>query len=397
MYFTLSNAIKKKFVLIFQDILRQHPIFKKAEVFTKFPDKERPKFALLIRSVSGSSQKLGLDNFGGTRQGYSSLANLKEISGNSIEWIRDDRKNIKDIAAPGYYIVRMIEEKSFVVDPYLLVDDEIIELRLLGQSEGAIIKNPPINPNSEKIFSTDGLDLKPNIDYTINYSTGEIYFTQSVREFDLRIDYQSIGEQLGPFSIDYYTSNNIAIPGVTLAFGDRLKKGDEQVVIVEKQIRDIARIFTGRWNLSLDITGIAQDPDQQERLVDYAISIFWAEWQHRLTEEGIHVSDFSLSGESEDMELEIPEEYYYTGGISFTAETDWEMEIPLISEIRRMNVAVGLDSLKRTLTDEKEDRFVSSQFDDRMVNSGHQLGMQATRLEPIITRPSLQNVKTRKY
>lgn len=352
----------------------------------------------MIRSVSGSSQKLDFNNYSGIKRAYTTLANLKDKSGNSIEWVRDDYRNIKNLSAPGFYIVKMIELKKFTVDEYLIVDDEKLELSLIGSSEGAFVKYPKVNPGSEIIYTTDGLEFKPDIDYTINYDTGAIVFTQSVTMYDVRIDYQTLGGQRGPFDVDYYSSNNSAIPGVILAFGDRLKEGDEQVVVIGKEKRDIAKIFSGRWNLSLDLTGIAQDPDQQERLLDYVVTEFWAFWQEKLTGEGMHISEFSLSGESEDLETEIPEEYYFTGGLSFTVETDWELEIPLIREVRRVNVEVGLDSLKDELTDFKEFQFTTRQFDERMMNSGHALGIQpVTSLEPIVVTPSPIVVKTRKY
>ena len=124
MFFEISNALKKRFTLIFQEIFIEHPIFKKVEVFTKFPKEDRPKHALMIRSVSGSSQKLGMDNFVRTARQFSTLANLKGQPGNSIEWVRDDEKNLDLISAPGFYIVKMITDKSFVIEPYLFVDEE---------------------------------------------------------------------------------------------------------------------------------------------------------------------------------------------------------------------------------------------------------------------------------
>jgi len=398
MYYAISNALKKKLTLIFQEIFDKHPIFNKTQVFTKFPDEERPKFALLIRSASGSSQKLGMDNYGGIKHAFSSLANLVDTKGNSIEWVRDDTRNLKNISAPGFYIVNMIEEKRFTVDPILLIDNESLNMVIVAGKDGAILKNTPVNPDSEVIMAQDNIILKRGIEYTIDYSNGNIIFTDPVQDLGtLSADYQCLVEQLGPFDIDYYMANNTAIPGVIMAFGDRLRQGDEQVVVVDKESREAAKIFTGRWTMSIDLIGISQDPDQQERLVDYAVSTFWAEYQHKLTEEGIAIGDFSLSGESEDMELEVPEEYFYTGGISFTMETDWELEVPLISEVRNVNISLGLDSLKKTLTNQKEQLFVENQFDNRMINSGHQVGLQPTALDPVVVYPSPIRVNTLKY
>lgn len=406
MFFQISNAVKKRFTLIFQEIFLEHPIFNKTVVVTKFPTEERPKFCLLIRSVSGNAQKLSLDNFMRTEKSFCSLANLKEVAGNSIEWVRDDVDNLDKMSAPGFYIVKITKfdqpnnTGEFVVNPYLLVDDEELDIQIIGGQEGAVVKNPPINDNSDVIFTDDGLEFKRGIDYTIDYTTGTILFNQPVKDQFPRImiDYQIVDDQRGPFEIEEYMINNTAIPGILLAFGDRLKQDDEQVVVVEKRKRDTAKVYGGRWTLSIDLIGIAQDPDQQERLVDYAISRFWADWQDRLVDEGINIYDFSLSGEAEDLESELPEEYYFTGNISFTAEVEWQLAIPLISEVRRVDATLGVENFMKTLTNAKEDEFQEKQFDERMVNSKHRLGLQIVQSKvPIVIQPDPILVRTLRY
>jgi len=398
--------LKKRFVLIFQEIFQAHPIFEKVEVFTKFPDKERPKFALMIRSASGSSQKLALDNFVRTNIGYSTLANLKGVAGNSIEWVKDDVKNIDKLAAPGFYIVKMTEVNlsaaKFVIDPYLTIEDEELTIQFIEGKEGAYLKNKPVNPGSDIVVALDdGFDFKPDIDYTIDYTTGKILFTDTVLDKDygrIAVDYQVLGTRTGPHDTSWYTANNTAIPGVVLAFGDRLRVGDEQVVVVENEENENAKVYGGRWSMSFDLIGVAQDADQQERLLDHAVSILWAEWQDKLVDEGIILHDFSLSGEAEDLEIEVPEEYSYTGGINFAVETDWELAMPLISKIRRINIAYGEQSYRQTISNSQEDKYVNQEFDGRMINSGHQVGIEILPPEgPIVLNPNCIGVQTRKY
>jgi hypothetical protein len=270
MYFAITNSIKKRFTMIFQDLIKQHPLFaEKTEVFTKFPEVERPKIAILVRSCSGSSVKLSLDNFAGTRQGFCFLANLKDIPGHSIEWVRDDIRNSDKLSPPGYYIVKMTDDTHFTVDPFYLVKDEPLDV-IATFEKAAFVKNVPMNPGSDILFSSEGIDLKRNIDYSVDYTAGKITFLRPIlSEETFTIDYQTLGNQTGPFAIDRYEFNNTAIPGAILAFGDRLKKDDEQVVIVEQDKNDVAQIYSGRWNLSLDSVIVAQDPDQQERLIDF--------------------------------------------------------------------------------------------------------------------------------
>ncbi len=406
MYFLITNALKKRFVCIFEEILSRHPIFDKVKVYTKFPYEERPKMAILIRSVSGSSQKLSLDNFVGIHRGYCTLANLKGVNGNSIEWVRDDQENLDNLSPRGFYIVRITEHDlntnnfNFVVDPYLVCDDEELEIVTIRTKEGAILKNKPINPNSEIVYSqSHHFEFKKDIDYTIDYNTGEILFAQSVQSYlPITIDYQILGAQLGPFTTEYYGFNNVAIPGVVLAFGDRLKVGDEQVVVVEKEFGPVAKVYGGRWLLDVDIVGIAQDTDQQERAIDYVVISLWSSYQEMLANEGIALRDFALSGETEDLEVEIPEEYNFSGGISFSVETDWEIFVPLISELRRINYGYGEESFKNSLDYLTEQNYEKEQYDERMLNSNHQKGLQIVpTLDAYQIYPSNWPRNTRKY
>jgi hypothetical protein len=408
MFFCVSNNLKKKLCLIFQEIVSKHPIFEKAKVYTKFPQEERPKTAIVIRSTAGSSQKLGLDNFIDTQRAYSTVANLKGIYGYSIEWVKDDVRNIDKMSAAGFYVVKITAHDpttnkfSFVVEPYLIVDDEVLNIQFLKGKEGAILKNTPVNPGSEIVYSqSHKFEFKPNIDYTIDYSTGEILFAEHVKDrwTPITVDYQVLAKRTGPFETEYYQMNNVAIPGVVIAFGDRLKLNDEQVVVVQKKDTEIAQIYGGRWILDFDIIVVAQDPDQQERLVDYVITSFWAHYQHQLANEGIALRDFSLSGEAEDLEVEIPEEYNFTGGISFSMETDWEVFVPMLSEVRRINTDYGEESFKNTLDYVTEENYEIRQYDERMYRSPNQKGLQISpAIDAYRVHPSpFPRVDTRKY
>ncbi len=411
MYFSVSNSLKKRLVLMFQDILADHPIFEKAKVYTKFPQEERPKYAIIVRAAAGTTQKLSLDNFIAIHRGFCTLANLKGIQGNSIEWVKDDQENLDKMSASGFYVVKITSHDptsndfQFTVDPYLIVEDEILEIQTLRGKEGAILKNLPVNPNSEIVYSeSHQFELKRDIDYTIDYPSGEIIFSQPINNIytPIAVDYQVLSSQQGPYTTEYYHADNTAIPGVVLAFGDRLKVGDEQVVVVSKQDEPVAQVFGGRWILDFDVIGLAQDPDQQERLVDYVVTSLWARYQEQLTNEGIVIRDFSLSGENEDLEIEVPEEYNFTGGISFSMETDWEVFVPLISKLRRINYGYGEESFKNKLDISTEENYEAREYDNRMINSihqGHQLGLQISpAIDAYRVHPGpFPRVSTRKY
>jgi hypothetical protein len=407
MLYAVSNATKKRLCQIFQDIVSKHPIFEKTKVYTKFPQEERPKTAIVIRSVSGGSQKLGLDNFVAIQRGYCTLANLKGVYGNSIEWVKDDQEHLDKLSPAGFYIVKIISHEpntnnfNFTIDPYLICDNEELNITFIKNKEGAILKNTPVNPNSEIVFSqANQFEFKRDIDYKIDYSLGEILFEESVKKYEpITVDYQVLSKQLGPFTTEYYSANNIAIPGIVIAFGDRLKVNDEQVVVVESRDRPVAKVYGGRWLLDFDIVVIAQDPDQQERLIDFVTTSLWADYQDTLANEGIAIRDFTLSGEAEDLEVEISEEYSFSGGIAFSCEIDWELHVPMISEVRRINIGYGEEDYKNSIDYLTEEKYELGQYDERMSSSNHQKGLQITpSLDSYQVFPSPWSQRTtRKY
>ena len=270
MFFQVSNALKKRFVIIFQDILDKHAQFRDfVTVDTKFKEEERDKYQVILRGFTGQSQKLSLDNFGATARSYSALANLKGVFGASIEWVIDDTLNNADkMSPPGYYVVSVISEDTvnktweFIVSPFYKVIGELIDPEaIIGGFPSSQLDNQPVNPGSEAVFDeVQGLELKRDIEYTIDYETGIIKFIGDISEYGtLKVDYQVIGEEMGPFQIERYMGTNEAIPGVVLAFGDRIQKGDEQVVALEATVRETAKIYTGRWQTSIDVMVVGQE------------------------------------------------------------------------------------------------------------------------------------------
>ena len=404
----ITNSIKKRLVLIFDDILKDHPMFREnVDVFTRFPDEERPKQAILVRSISGGNQKMGLGNFAGMHKSICFLANFKGSNAASIEWVKADVKNLEKLSSPGFYIVKIKSGSSesnqfkFDISPYYQVDDELLDIVAIRGSEGALLSNRPVNPGSEVIFAHDGTQFRRGFDYNINNESGEIIFINPVKdEFDeLFIDYQIIGDVTEEYDIKMYEFNNTAIPGVLMAFGDRIKVGDEQVIVVEKEFREMSRVLTGRWVLSADIFVVAQDADTQERLADYIVSKFWADWEENLIDDGIYIHDFSLGGETEDLEVDIAEEYNFTSNIGITIDVDWEVHQPVLREVRSINMYYGEQSFKDRLTNAEMAAYEANQPADNMVDSDHNLGV---RLVPsttsVLISPSTHiNKVPRKY
>jgi len=267
---------------------------------------------------------------------YVTLANLKNQPGKMIEWVKEDPDNVCDLGKPGYYVIRMVEDDQFVVEPYLTVADEALEIQAVGFNK-AYLQYQNVNPQSEVILDDRGVMLRRDDHYTIDYPSGEITFLKPIDDFgQLTADYQYIGEQTGPFDVEAETANNTAIPGVIIAFGNFLKKDGIQVVVIypERQVAAVA--YIGKWQLKIDLSAYAQDTDTQEQLVDLTAMFLWSVLQEKLVDEGIYIDNFSISGESENDEEAASNELVYLGGISFDVDVEWEAHKPVLGVIKRV-------------------------------------------------------------
>lgn len=343
MFYRISNVIKKILIQELQELFHDHPFFGDSLVITnKFQHKERPKYAIVVKAASGNSLKLGLDNFKGMVESYVTLANLKGQYGKAIAWVKEDIENVANLVKPGYYIIRMTEVSKdsdtgkFVVEPYLTVADEVLEIKHEGFNK-AYLKHHNLNPGSDYILSENGQMLRRDDHYTIDYNNGEITFLQPIDDFgQMTADYQYIGEQTGPFDIEIETANNTAVPGVVLAFSDQFKVGAIQVVVVYPSREQVAKAYIGKWNMRLDISAFAQDTDTQEQLVDLTSMFLWSVLQEKLVDDGIYLDNFTLSGETEEDEERASNELAYLGGLSFDVSVEWETHQPVLGVIKKI-------------------------------------------------------------
>jgi len=389
MFYRITNCVKKIIIQELQELFNDHPIFGNGELLitNKFSSEERPKYALILKTASADSLKLSLDNFKGTIQSYTTLANLKGKPGRMIEWVREDVKNVKNLVKPGYYVVNMIEEDEFIIDPYLTVADEILEIENSG-FYFANLKNQNINPGSEQLITETSRLLMRNQHYTIDNDMGQITFLKPIDEEwgTITIDYQYIGERNGPFHVKPETANIEAVPGVIIAFGNHLTKGGIQVVVVYPNRQSVAQSYLGKWKMTLNLSAIAQDTDTQEQLVDLASMYLWSVLQEKLVNDGVYIDTFSISGETEDDEVKTSNELSYFADISFNVEVEWEAFQPILGVIKRVFLNRIEDFGKY---DDAEHEIRSSRpFNASQSGVDYSVGLQPTEnLEPYIIRP----------
>lgn len=397
MFFRITNSVKKIIIQELQTFFNDHPVFCDGLVITnKFSFEEKPKYAIILKTASADSQKLGLDNFEGIVNSYVTLAGLKNKPGRMIEWVCEDVNNIANVVKPGFYVVEMTEDNlasttnnqtcKFIVKPFLTVADEVLNIETNGFKH-AFLKYQNINNGSDVILSEAASRLVRNEHYTIDYVSGEITFLQPIDNFgELVIDYQYLGDQTGPFDILPETFNNTAIPGVTLAFGNFLKEGGVQVVVVYPDRQEVAKAYMGKWKMNVNMSVYAQDTDTQEQLADLAAMYIWSVLQEKLVNDGIYIENFNISGESEEEEVKISNEMAFLADVSFTVNVEWHAYQPILGIIKKVFLT-RIQDFGQYDNDEFNAR------SDRLANSSqrgvdYKLGLQPVEnLMPYLVRP----------
>ena len=319
-----------------QEQFKEHSLFSSGDlkITNKFTHEERPKHAIVLKASSADSVKLALDNFKGEVYSYVTLANLKNKPGRMIVCVREDNVNVKNLVDPGFYVVTMDTNTSFIVDPYLAIDSEVLAPVNVGFYK-ATIAHTNINAGSELILTEDGIKLIRDKHYTIDNGSGEISFLVPIEDYGtMTIDYQYLGPRKGPFSVERETINNDAIPGVILAFGNFLEKSGTQVVVVYPDRQLVATSYIGKFKVGVDFSIVSQDTDTQEQLVDLLVMFMWGNLQDKLVNDGIYIEDFNLSGETEEKEDQIADEMSYLGGLSMVANVEWEIFKPVLGVVK---------------------------------------------------------------
>jgi len=389
MFYRITNVVKKIIIQELQGLFIDHPVFgDNALVITnKYQLPERPKYAIVVKAASADSIKLSLDNFKGIITSYTTLANLKGQAGRMIEWVREDVNNISNVVKPGFYVVNMVDDYKFTVTPYLTVADEVLEIETSGFKH-SFLKYKNINPGSETILSETARKLQRDVHYSIDYVTSEVTFLQPIEDFgELTADYQYIIDATGPFDIQPETVNITAIPGIVLAFGNFVKKGGVQVVVVYSSRQEVAKSYLGKWKMNLTFSIVAQDTDTQEQLADLTAMYLWSVLQEKLVDDGIYIDSFNLGGESEEDEVKTSNELAYLADLSCSVEVEWEAIQPMLGIIKRV-------FLNRV---EDFGKYDDPEFESRSTRSfkvsqrgvDYKVGLQPVEsLTPILIRPT---------
>jgi len=171
-------------------------------------------------------------------------------------------------------------------------------------------------------------------EYTVDYDTATVTLKEELpRGLSLQARYTVDSGQTGPYSVKPAMAYNNIVEGAILAFGRKLREGDQQVVIVSESPEIVSQEYGGRWDVSVDVELIARDSHSQADICDRTVVWIWSDLRRKLTEIGVDISEVNLGGESEEVYDENGDDYFYTGSISFTAQTNWFVHDPVLIPI----------------------------------------------------------------
>lgn len=303
----------------------------------KYSFEERPQFGMVIRTGGASNIVLSPDNFIGTVLSTVSLARLKEFKPyGSVEWAKED--SMSSTNTPGVYVIKIFDDPSANVKghsfhAYAHRYERRIEASPMVIGREIHLLDAPLE-GSLRLIEYPSMRLVRKAEYELNNETGVVTLAEDLPSgFKIEARYTVDSGQEGPFTVKPAQAYNNIVKGAILAFGRKIREGDQQVVIVSETPEIVSEEYGGRWDVSVDVELIARDPHSQADICDRTTVWIWSSLRKKLTEIGVDISEVNLGGEAEEVYDENGDDYFYTGSISFTAQTNWFVHDPVVIPI----------------------------------------------------------------
>lgn len=359
MFIQATNVVKNRLIGVLERQLLQHPDFKDVLVSNKMPaEKDWPSKAIIISNVSGSQRKLDLSDLKMSGiPARSVLARTVEGRSTAIEWVMNNFRVLDaDVVAAGYYYTKILTVPTynlpgtFQITPVLLQKDIFYPTLTT-----APLSATPLN-NKVRVYTTyQGVKRRSLVSpaqYIYDTNTNEIVLSEPLKTETLVVEYLVAGTVQSNIPFNKNTIDVSSLPGIVLAFGERIFEGDQQVIYVGNQTDPcIARydVYGGQWALNVELTCYAQDPGMQERLLDYTSTWLWQQ-RVELENSNITITDIGLGGESTDLEVTVSKTPFFSASMSVDALVDWELMIPNLFSYNDISTFAEDDG---TLTDEQ--------------------------------------------
>lgn len=272
--------------------------------------------------------------------------NAVSIKATESLWFDDDAVSTANLTlgfSPGFVPATVT---GVMVQPHVpnnavfraVVDGQAMVLPLLPGNQAVTTIADQIRSGVAAANATLAVATLDSGDYAVDWQTGEVRFLHPLDPGTTVVaDYKYPGTSRGPFALGQGdVANNEAIPGVVLAFGRSLGDGDVAAVVVGRDRMDVADVYGGKAEMSLDIDVIARDAMTRSELADAVTLYLWQLQRERLAEEGLILTSVSLSGESEEAYDDTADDYFYMANISINLMTDWEIHVAYPLYIQRV-------------------------------------------------------------
>jgi len=343
MYFQLTEALKRRFIEELRRYWSYHPKYRDdlvQNIQGKFSFKERPQHGIIIKTGSGNRVDLSADNYIGVVESYCLMTRVKNKPGLSVEWVREDSVAIQNNngyfpSPPGLYYLDVQEEGGslvFYVDPLVEVFHEPVSM--IDTTSGQL-QQTPVTGSLRLYEQPSRFKLVEGVNYDLN-ATGGITLTNPLTGGRwLQADYRYPTPSTGPYPITEMHANNVAIPGVVIAFGRRAQAGDQVAIMVHDIRRPAYMEYGGKWELTLDCDVMSRDVHAQQEIVDQTVIYLWGVLRSHLSHKGIEITDVSMGGESEEVYDENGDDYFYNANFTITCQTDWSIHVPIDGWMRQ--------------------------------------------------------------
>lgn len=350
----LTNATKTRVIRELRKMVYDHPRYRgdHLNVQNKFSFEERPQRGIIVNGASADRVRLSADNYMGRLSSFVMQTTVGAHPGTSLEWVKENSAYLEQFSPdrsvfptpPGVYLMRILslpnEEQNlpgyYTLDPYLTVTDESLITFGFSPDLFAQLTHQNIYPNSLRLWLDGRRPILENIDFRVDYEAGEITFLKSIPQGStIFADYRYRIETQGPFPFKRESSDEEAIPGAILAFGDRVWKDDQLAIVVSPDRAESAEVYGGKFEVSFELVTFSRDAEDREKFSDYVVYKI-LESQNRWGFEGLELLDVSPNGESEEIYNETLDDYFYDSTISLSLRVDWQMFVPLPIEIFRI-------------------------------------------------------------
>lgn len=335
MYSFLTGALKRRIIRDLRDMVNLHPNFRdKLLVVPRFPQEQRPNQFIRVYGGNAKLKRLDASNHLGEVLSFVQLLKVESKPGTSIEWVREDSEHIESLSPPGVYFVEITGPSEFHVGSFKQASELVYHAYVTGKSPAVFqLDHFPVYGRVEFTMGKEQGEVIYMVEgehFTLDHTTGQGEMLEEVGSpgWSVTAKYLWDGSTSGPFKCAELTSNNIAIPGVVLAFGRRVEVGDKQAVMVSEDREPQADAIGGKWELALTLESWALDPDYATEVMDYLATTFWGTLFQRYASDGIALIDFEISGEAEEVYDETTDQTWFQVNGSMSCLCDWEIHIP---------------------------------------------------------------------